>query len=76
MATKTALKTFGRALSGIISNDDYLKISTGGKIPNLVGEVRFMTVKDSKRNMRNDFKFIASDLRKATDAARIKLNAK
>jgi hypothetical protein len=73
MATWGQMKTFGRALSGIISNDDYLKISTGGKIPNLVGLEHLMTVKDSKRNMRNDFKFIASDLRKAMDAARINL---
>jgi hypothetical protein len=76
MTIKTALKPFGFALSGVIFRDSYLERSTGGEIPNLVGRVHFITVKESKRNMRNDFKFISSDLRKATDAARIKLTAK
>jgi hypothetical protein len=74
MTNTLRLKTFSRALTGIIYPEDYLKYSTDGQIPELIGLEHLITVEDSRRNLRNDLKLISADVRKSIDAAKIKLN--
>jgi len=62
---------FGRALLGTMHPDDYLSYITDGQMEG-VENLRYMTISDSRKNMRRDFHFISSDLKNSVKAAQSK----
>jgi hypothetical protein len=65
------INNFSRALSGIMYPDDYLAYITNGDLQSNINE-EYLTVADSKKNLKRDFSFISSDLKKAIKEAKEK----
>ena len=64
------VRHFFVALNGIANRyNDYLSYITDGYISSL-NDVRYRSVADGKRDIRDDIKRLSSDFKKSTDAAR------
>ena len=64
------VKYFFVALNGIANKyNDYLSYITDGYVSSL-GDVRYRTVSDGKREIREDIKRLSADFKKSTDAAK------
>ncbi|MDR0542596.1 MAG: hypothetical protein LBH19_10375 [Dysgonamonadaceae bacterium] len=65
------ISKFSRALFGVMYSDDYLSFITDRQIKEMEYP-GYMTVADSNRQMRRDFYFLSSDLKKAVGKAKAK----
>jgi hypothetical protein len=63
------ISDFGRALFGTMHPDDYLSHITNGYLHDHL-DSKYLTVADSKKNLKRDFYFVASDLKKAVKEAK------